>query len=112
MSLKSLDRNPMSTQRRLKCACPCGYGFETSRGKEEAVTMVQAHFNQFHADMLPFGLTTIEALALLTPVDNNRKPRPTIYPEHPTHPTTPYSAEKTSEQNKAKKKPQVLIQEI
>ena len=45
--------------------CPCGYCFETLSGENEAVALIQAHFERFHQDFLPFGLTHEEAVSLL-----------------------------------------------
>jgi hypothetical protein len=39
----------------------------------EAVAAIQLHFEQFHKDLLPFGLTEKEALELLT-VKSEKEP--------------------------------------
>jgi hypothetical protein len=44
--------------------CPCGYCFETA-GENFAVAMIQLHVEEFHKDLLPFGITEKEALSLL-----------------------------------------------
>ena len=51
--------------KKLKIRCPCGYDFETFENQEEAIVVIQAHFEQFHADLLPFGLSREEASAFL-----------------------------------------------
>ncbi len=109
MSLSVLDRENMSAIRKLKCACPCGYGFETQRSEDSAIAMVQTHYIKFHADMLPFGITTAEARTLLTSIDDTRKTRITKHPHYPTD-TTTIRPENTIQQEKTKpKKSHILV---
>jgi RNA recognition motif-containing protein len=60
---------------KLKIQCPCGYGFETFSDEKNAIHVVQIHFEQFHKEFLPFGITEDEALALLKKenANNNQK---------------------------------------
>ncbi len=110
MSLNELGRENMSATRKLKIACPCGYGFETCNSEDNAIAMVQAHFNKFHADMLPFGITTTEARALLTTINDIGKTRPATHPLYPTDPASTFSLKDTTPQGKTKrKKNQILI---
>jgi hypothetical protein len=51
--------------------CPCGYSFLIIGNLTEAVEMMQLHFELSHKDLLPFGLTKLEALKLLTLTDEN-----------------------------------------
>jgi hypothetical protein len=52
-------------KKKIKGQCPCGYCFETFRSEEEAIVLMQTHIETFHQDMLPFGITSQETLALL-----------------------------------------------
>jgi hypothetical protein len=45
--------------------CPCGYNFGTFDDKADAINKVRLHFDLFHKDFLPFGITDSEALGLL-----------------------------------------------
>jgi hypothetical protein len=57
---------------KLKGQCPCGYVFDISDEKT-AITEVRLHFERFHTDFLPFGITNDEALALLNKGKEQRK---------------------------------------
>jgi hypothetical protein len=45
--------------------CPCGYFFDGFDDVNEAIVEVRSHFELFHKEFLPFGITDAEALALL-----------------------------------------------
>jgi hypothetical protein len=110
MSLNATDSESMSSTRKIRCICPCGYGFETSSSEDNAIGMVQAHFNKFHLDMLPFGITTVEARALLTPANNVKNTRSTIHPPYSSSSTpTPLNTNKELSQAKTKRKEQSII---
>ena len=49
----------------LNFQCPCGYHFKTFESKNDAIAIIKLHFERFHKDFLPFGLTNDEALKLL-----------------------------------------------
>ena len=53
--------------------CPCGYFFGTFNDKKEAIAVVRLHFERFHNDFLPFGITDAEALYLLKKTKLSRK---------------------------------------
>jgi hypothetical protein len=105
MSLNVTASESMSSKRRIRCKCPCGYGFETCSSEDNAIVMVQAHFNKFHADMLPFGTTTVEARALLTTINNVRKTSSRIHPLYSSSSApAPLNLDKELSQAKAKRK--------
>ena len=52
-------------KKKLSGQCPCGYGFGTFDDVKDAIVEVRLHFELFHKDFLPFGITNAEALALL-----------------------------------------------
>jgi hypothetical protein len=52
-------------RKKLSGNCPCGYFFGTFNDEKEAIVKVKLHFERFHKDFLPFGITSSEALALL-----------------------------------------------
>ena len=52
-------------RRKLKGKCPCGYSFEVLGSRDDAISMVRLHFESFHKDFLPFGITNDEAIELL-----------------------------------------------
>jgi hypothetical protein len=52
-------------KRKLRGQCPCGYGFDTFNDDKAAIVGVRLHFERFHKDFLPFGITNAEGLALL-----------------------------------------------
>jgi len=52
-------------RRKLKGKCPCGYSFDILGSRDKAISMVRLHFESFHKDFLPFGITNDEALELL-----------------------------------------------
>ena len=47
-----------------KCGvdCPCGFGFVTPHGQDDAVAMVQLHVNRIHKQDFPNGLSREDAL--------------------------------------------------
>jgi hypothetical protein len=49
----------------LNVQCPCGYRFKTFGSINDAIAIIKLHFESFHKDFLPFGITNDEALALL-----------------------------------------------
>jgi hypothetical protein len=50
---------------KLSGQCICGYFFGTFDNVKEAIVKVKLHFERYHEDFLPFGITDAEALALL-----------------------------------------------
>jgi hypothetical protein len=42
--------------------------------KNKAVATIQMHFELFHKDFLPFGITNKEALKLINEIDEDSKP--------------------------------------
>jgi hypothetical protein len=46
--------------------CPCGYGFFVLGNEMEAIVALRVHIEKMHKDLLPFGLTDLEARKLLT----------------------------------------------
>jgi len=52
-------------KRKIKVQCPCGYILGTFNDYKAAKIAVRSHFEFFHKDFLPFGITDTEVLALL-----------------------------------------------
>ena len=52
-------------KKKLRGKCPCGYIFDAFSDEKSALVEVRLHFERFHKDFLPFGITDVEALALL-----------------------------------------------
>ena len=52
-------------KRKIKVQCPCGYIFATFNDCKTAIIAVKSHFESFHRDFLPFGITDIEVLAFI-----------------------------------------------
>jgi hypothetical protein len=52
-------------KRKLSFQCPCGYVFDAFNDYKDAIVAVRLHFDCFHKDFLPFGITNTEVLALL-----------------------------------------------
>ena len=52
-------------EKETKWTSPCGYFFGTLDDEKDALVKVRLHFDLFHKDLLPFGITDAEALALL-----------------------------------------------
>lgn len=52
-------------KKKLSGQCICGYVFGTFDNVKEAIVKVKLHFERYHEDFLPFGITDAEALALL-----------------------------------------------
>jgi hypothetical protein len=59
-----LGRRPI-LKKKLKGQCPCGYVFDTFTDEKTAIVEVRLHFERYHKNYLPFGITDAEALALL-----------------------------------------------
>ena len=60
-------------KKKLRGQCPCGYGFDTFNDEKAAIVGVRLHFERFHKDFLPFGITNAEVLALLERVHRKQK---------------------------------------
>ena len=58
---------------KLSGRCPCGYFFDTFNDAKAAIVEVRQHFERFHKNLLPFGITDAEALALLKKGKVHRK---------------------------------------
>ena len=52
-------------KKKLSGQCPCGYVFGAFDSEKDALVKVRLHFDLFHEDFLPFGITDVEALGLL-----------------------------------------------
>jgi len=52
-------------RKKLRGNCPCGYAFTIIGEMEEAISLIQSHFDLFHKDFLPFGITIYEASTLV-----------------------------------------------
>ena len=52
-------------KKKLSGQCPCGYFFGAFDDVKDAIVKVRLHFEFYHKDYLPFGITDAEALALL-----------------------------------------------
>ena len=52
-------------KKKLSGQCPCGYFFGTFDDAKDAIVKIRLHFDFYHTDFLPFGITDTEALALL-----------------------------------------------
>jgi hypothetical protein len=50
---------------KIKGQCPCGYFFIIVGEREQAISMMKLHFELFHKDYMPFGITDDEVLVLL-----------------------------------------------
>lgn len=110
MSLTDIDCGNMSARKKLRCTCPCGYGFETFNSEDKAIAMVQAHFNKFHMDMLPFGITTTEARALLTSINDIDTSKGSTQSLYATDASSTFNGESMSSQGKVKgKKSQIVV---
>jgi hypothetical protein len=60
-------------KKRLRGKCPCGYIFDAFIDEKSAIIAVRLHFERFHKDFLPFGITNAEASALLRKSSEHRK---------------------------------------
>jgi hypothetical protein len=58
---------------KLRVQCPCGYVFDGLSSEGDAIVRVRSHFELFHKDFLPFGITNAEVLALLEKEREDRK---------------------------------------
>jgi hypothetical protein len=58
--------------KKIKVQCPCGYAFEYFNNEETAILEIKSHFEHFHSNFLPFGITEMEALSLAKIVEENR----------------------------------------
>jgi len=63
-------------KRKINVQCPCGYVFEGLSDEGAAIARVRSHFDLFHKDFLPFGITNVEVLALLKKERGNHKVSP------------------------------------
>jgi hypothetical protein len=63
---------------KLRGQCPCGYIFDALSNEKDAIVRVQLHFERFHKNFLPFGITNAEALALLKKGRVHRKQKVTL----------------------------------
>jgi len=61
---------------KLKVQCPCGHLFENLYDERDAIVRVRSHFELFHKDFLPFGITDAEVLAMLKIERGNQKVTP------------------------------------
>jgi hypothetical protein len=52
-------------KKKLRGQCPCGYVFDSYDDPKDALVEIRSHFELFHKEFLPFGITDSEALALL-----------------------------------------------
>jgi hypothetical protein len=52
-------------KKKISGKCPCGYFFGTFDDVKDAIVKVRLHFEFYHKDFLPFGITDAEALGLL-----------------------------------------------
>lgn len=59
--------------KKIKVQCPCGYVFEYFNNEETAILEIKSHFEHFHSNFLPFGITELEALSLAKVVEENRE---------------------------------------
>ena len=60
-------------KRKLRIQCPCGYVFDVLSTEKDALVQVRMHFECFHKDFLPFGITDTEALSLIKKAGVNGK---------------------------------------
>ncbi len=60
-------------KKNLRGQCPCGYDFGIFSEEKDAIAAVRLHFEHFHNDFLPFGITKAEALSLLKETKSYRK---------------------------------------
>jgi hypothetical protein len=60
-------------KRKLRIQCPCGYVFDVLSTEKDALVQVRMHFECFHKDFLPFGITDTEALSVIKNAGVNRK---------------------------------------
>ena len=60
-------------KKKLRGKCPCGYIFDAFSDEKSALVEVRLHFERFHKDFLPFGITNAEALTLLRKSSAHRK---------------------------------------
>jgi hypothetical protein len=52
-------------KKNIRCRCPCGYVFDVFTEEKTAIAEVRLHFERFHKNFLPFGITDSEIFALL-----------------------------------------------
>jgi hypothetical protein len=60
-------------KRKLSVQCPCGYVLDGFNDYKDAIVAVRLHFENFHKNFLPFGITNTEVLALLKKGRTHRK---------------------------------------
>ena len=62
-------------RKKLRGHCPCGYAFVILGEEDKAISLIQAHFDLFHKDLLPFGITHYEASTLVQREFAYKKPK-------------------------------------
>ena len=65
-------------RKKLRVQCPCGYAFNVLSSEKDAITKIRLHFELFHKNFLPFGITNAEALSLLKKGSQHRKRKVTL----------------------------------
>ena len=60
-------------RKELRGHCPCGFSFAIYGEEEDAISLVQSHFDLYHKDFLPFGATAADAFALLEKTVGRKK---------------------------------------
>jgi hypothetical protein len=95
-------------KKRIEYHCPCGYVFEAFCTENEAVALVKSHVDRFHKDLLPFGITHIEAKALLKiEYENKPKAPKEIFYHAPTEPSA--DLKKTIAENQRAKREKIKM---
>ena len=65
-------------KKKLSGQCPCGYFFGIFDDVRDAIVNVRFHFDFYHKDFLPFGITNKEVLSLLKKGRPHRKQKVTL----------------------------------
>ena len=52
-------------KKKIRVQCPCGYVFDEFNDYKAAIVAIRLHFESFHKDFLPFGISDTEVSALL-----------------------------------------------
>ena len=60
-------------KKKLSVLCPCGFTFNVLNSEKDSIAKIRLHFERFHKNFLPFGITNDEALSLLKKRRINRK---------------------------------------
>jgi hypothetical protein len=50
---------------KIRVQCPCGFIFDKFNDYKAAIVAVRSHFESFHKDFLPFGITDSEIMTFL-----------------------------------------------